>query len=147
MAKYLIDGATLTAIANKIREKAPEAWGDDPITPEYMPSGVECAYDDGWDAGYNAGKAASGSDLEALGALCEWHVIIDSDLYAAISVRNKHPSYYLHCRVSALDTMSGGGGSFDMVVPPNSSKSEWLLDVGYGAEIDVTNVRWKKSAT
>lgn len=140
MAKYVIDGATLTAIANKIREKAPEAWGDDPITPEYMPSGVECAYDDGWDAGYNAGKAASGAALEALGELCEVATMVDSAEELVVAVYNRHPTYYLHCTMIHTNI-----GTVNVVVSPNSMKTYAVASIY--KEFRVDNVRWKKSAT
>lgn len=46
---YLIKGETLTAIADKIRELAPENWGGSNITPEDM---YEAAIVDVWWAGY-----------------------------------------------------------------------------------------------
>lgn len=152
MAKYLIDSATLTAIANKIREMAPSAWGDEPITPEKMPSGVECAYDDGWDNGYTHGKSVGYADgysngqtygLEALGVLCEWQIVVTSEDFWNVIIANHHPSYYLHC-----DLHFPGESVANIVISPNGSHD---AESGRRVEQDelvyVDNVRWKASAT
>lgn len=52
MDDYLINGETLGNIADKIREKAPEAYEGNTVTPEEMPDAV----DEVWQAGYNEGS-------------------------------------------------------------------------------------------
>lgn len=52
MDDYLINGETLENIADKIREKAPEAYEGNTVTPEEMPDAV----DEVWQAGYNEGS-------------------------------------------------------------------------------------------
>ena len=44
MAKRVIDDSTLTAIANKIREKATDSLGNDTFTPTEMPERVDFVY-------------------------------------------------------------------------------------------------------
>lgn len=55
MVKYLIDGSTLTAIADAIRNNSPTSWAGQNITPEMMPSAIEDCYYDGYDEGYSDG--------------------------------------------------------------------------------------------
>lgn len=52
MDDYLINGETLENIADKIREKAPDAYEGNTVTPEEMPDAV----DEVWQAGYNEGS-------------------------------------------------------------------------------------------
>ena len=51
MDDYLINGETLSNIADKVREKAPETYEGNEVTPEEMPEAVE----EVWKAGYNEG--------------------------------------------------------------------------------------------
>ena len=80
--------------------------------------------------------------LEALGALCEWYTVIDSEDFYCVNILNKHPSYYLRCTVK----YSAEASSYDLVIYPNSS---YAWTTGAFAEqdesISVTNVRWTKS--
>ncbi len=55
MAKYLIDGSTLTEIADAIRNNSPTSWAGQNITPEMMPAAIEDCYYDGYDEGYSGG--------------------------------------------------------------------------------------------
>lgn len=54
MEDYLIEGELLTDIADKIREKAPDTYGENTIPPEEMPEAVE----EVWKAGYSMGGGA-----------------------------------------------------------------------------------------
>lgn len=156
MAKYVIDGATLTAIADRIRaeEASIGDWRNASMTPEEMPdaigdvryAGYQNGYSEGYQTGYVNGKAASGGDLEALGALCEWEIIVDSDSCLTIYVINYHPTYYLHCvYISSNPYLS----EQKIVVPPQSGQTAvFEQDQVYSGEGNqITNVRWKKSAT
>ena len=155
MAKYLIDGSTLTAIADAIRENSPNSWIGQSIRPEQMPQCIEDCYYDGYDDGYEDGKADGGVDLEALGALCDWQVATNSDSWPVITIVNYHPSYYLHCAIYD----DGGSQMYDpdtdiyfdgvsVVVPPNSSRSV-AFDQRFSNSVPlyVESVRWKASAT
>ena len=89
-------------------------------------------------------SAETAEDLEAIGDLCEWSVVITSEDFFSVSIRNYHPSYYLHCEISYDEEF----GSNPIVVPPNSVSS-WESGA-YAAQdsyVHVTNVRWKRSAT
>ena len=55
MAKRVIDDSTLTAIANKIREKATDILGNDIFTPTEMPEKVDVVYAAGQLAGLEDG--------------------------------------------------------------------------------------------
>lgn len=143
MAKYVIDGATLTAIADAIRRASPYDYKT--ITPEEMPQCIgqgvrDPAFDDGYERGYEKGKADGGVDLEALGELCEVVTVVDSaeDLYVAIY--NRHPTFYLHCSFIHPDI-----GSINVVVAPNWMESYTVSNVYKDFKVD--NVRWKASAT
>lgn len=133
MAKYVIDGATLTAIADAIRDYASELGT---MTPSAMVGAIDVVYE----KGYADGQADSGVDLEALGELCEVVTMVDSagELYVAIF--NRHPTYYLHCTVNHTNF-----GSMNVVVSPNGMKSYTVWDID--KEFYIDNVRWKASAT
>lgn len=170
MAKYLIDGATLTSIADAIRNGSQwdGAWQDVDITPEQMPSAIEdirydgycdgeetgyaAGYDKGYDDGYEEGKADGGVDLEALGELCEWMITTDSNSYPVITIRNMHPSYYLHGVIVTYDWRGGMNVKrTTFVVSPNASKSYTPLQsssLTFGdVQFNLEDVRWKASAT
>ncbi len=144
MSKYVIDGTTLTNIADAIRRASPYDYQT--ITPEEMPQCIEAgvrdpAFDDGYEYGYAKGQTEG---LEALGALGEWNVVITSEDYYSIAIRNFHPSYYLHCDIVYI----GGDGQSNFVVSPNSVRS-WESGGSweYDEYLSVKNVRWKASAT
>ena len=53
MSVYLIQEETLAAIADKIREKSPQIWGQiSEIDPQYFPVGIEDACTEGAVFGY-----------------------------------------------------------------------------------------------
>lgn len=55
---YLIKGETLTAIADAIREKAPNNYGGAPVTPEDMyEEAIYNVWQEGRDVGYSEGKS------------------------------------------------------------------------------------------
>ena len=71
MAKYVIDGATLTAIADAIRRASPRDLRE--MAPEEMPDHIEIGvgeamYDEGYSEGYEEGKAEGGEALAELPA-------------------------------------------------------------------------------
>ena len=90
-------------------------------------------------------------DLEALGALCDWDIMLDSNSRLVVSIENKHPSYYLKCTVTnrtagnfvdpednsilnntlEVTLEPGDIGTFALNAP------EWGLDSIY-----IDNVRW-----
>lgn len=161
MAKYVIDGATLTEIADAIRRFTRTEQGYDipqSITPERMPDHIETyvadsnydkGYADGYDTGYSAGQTEG---LEALGELCEWMVTTDSNSYPMITIRNMHPSYYLHGTLVTYDWRSGHTSKrTTFVVSPNASKSYTPLQsssLTFGdVQFNLEDVRWKASAT
>jgi hypothetical protein len=96
---------------------------------------------------YTYGELLSGEtaeDLEAIGDLCEWSVVITSEDFFSVSIRNYHPSYYLHCEIRYDEEIS----SNSIVVPPNSVRSwESGGNAVQDSYVRVTNVRWKRSAT
>lgn len=100
--------------------------------------------------GYNVGREEGVSQgLEALGALCDWSVMVDSYSYPIIDIGNLHPSYKLECTISVQ--LSGVDGwyelAYDIIVPPYDSIS-WSLTEEEGEGIgafqvaEVMNVRW-----
>ena len=149
MAKYVIDGATLMDIAEAIREN--EMWNGDWdgvfMTPEEMPSAIGAVRVAGYNEGYYAGQRQG---LEALGKLCDWFVVLDSEELIAVRVRNYHPSYYLHCDVAIDDYGENYGVVGTLVVPPNSIKTastDGYMFASADVTVSVKNVRWKASAT
>lgn len=92
----------------------------------------------------------SGTDLEALGALCDWQIMTDSNSLPLVSIRNYHPSYYLLCEL--WDSNHNPWWDYDddsdlvdgeVVIPPGTSKT-FYRDDSFGATqlIHVDNVRW-----
>lgn len=57
---YLIKGETLTAIADAIRENAPNSWEGYEMFPIEMPDMIADVRREGYDEGYEAGKAEGG---------------------------------------------------------------------------------------
>ena len=97
-------------------------------------------YSIGVAAGYRLGRTQG---FEALGALCEWQVMSGVESSGLmVGIRNKHPSYYLHCDVATPYS------TVQMVIPPYEyrtySEQETLETDDI---IKVTNMRWKSSAT
>lgn len=103
---------------------------------------VEVAYEMG------SGESSS-EDLEALGALCDWEVIINSGGPSLLAISNYHPSYYLHCRIDMFEGGTTQEQHSDIVVPPNSTVSiEVMLALTNGeSRVEVNDVRWKASET
>lgn len=106
----------------------------------------EDAFGRGWNVGWNEGTS---NGLEALGALCDWSVMVDSYSYPIIDICNLHPSYKLECTISVQ--LGGQDGwyelTYDIIVPPYDSIS-WSLTEEEGDGIgafqvaEVMNVRW-----
>ncbi len=92
----------------------------------------------------NKASGGTSEDLEALGALCDWQVVTDSESYPIVNIWNMHPSYYLHC------TIFFDGETFELVVPPDDVGSISLEEYGVAfsrvGEIDIQNVRWSANA-
>lgn len=66
MAKYVIDGATLTAIADAIRTKAPLNWGGSPVMPEEIPDAISDVYGEGYADGQADGGGGTPSTVTDL---------------------------------------------------------------------------------
>lgn len=81
MAKYLIDGSTLTAIADAIRNNSPISWAGQNITPEMMPSAIEDCYYDGRDEGYAEGSAKLWGSYSLIGYLEFANIVSTSATY------------------------------------------------------------------
>jgi hypothetical protein len=80
------------------------------------------------------------TELEALGALCDWELVSSSSL--ALVITNYHPTHYLICDVA--NSADNGVNDGTYVVSPNSSDSVIFDDVqdqGAGS-LYVTNIRW-----
>lgn len=98
-----------------------------------------------YDAGVRAGKAEGGgssTDLEALGALCDWSMVSNSESQPMMTIMNYHPSYYLICDIYA-ESVGGNGWSADVTVDPDSSTSITVpFAFNMDAFVEVNDVRW-----
>ena len=99
-----------------------------------------------YDAGFEAGLAEGGGsseDFEALGALCDWDITTNEQSIPIVTICNYHPSYFLHCHISAR----GGNLDDDYVVDPDDCRSI-LFDDAFSAiqPVYVRNVRWSANA-
>lgn len=83
------------------------------------------------------GSSNNSVDLEALGALCDWQVTIDSNSNATITIINYHPSYYLVCDIIFRGDMEW----CDFCVYPDDSSSYDFSRIG-SSDITIENVRW-----
>lgn len=107
MAKYLIDGATLTAIADAIRNGSQwdGAWQDVNITPEQMPSAIaDIRYDgycDGEESGYANGYNAGLRTLQGCFALKSW--VSDFGMHGTYTLPNGVFTEYNHLTTSGND--------------------------------------------
>lgn len=82
-----------------------------------------------------------GPDLEALGALMDWSIIMDSDSYPTITVMNYHPSYYLIYDI----VVDGEVITSAECCWPDDSSSYFIdedLDFSANETINITNIRW-----
>lgn len=108
-------------------------------------------------SGGSGGGGGSSEDLEALGALCEWSIMTNSESIPTIYVYNYHPTYYMHCCL-----MTGIGDcpyysteDDDIFVEDGAVVIEpgGYLELWYEAPfsaldgIEVIDVRWTKDGT
>lgn len=98
-----------------------------------------------YDLGYEVGASQSSGDLEALGALCDWNVVVDSNSSPVITIYNLHPSYTLLCEIEAIDG-AGDVYNYEISVAPDDSISWSLWEEegvsGSGMGTTVSSVRW-----
>ena len=108
-------------------------------------------------SGGSGGGGGSSEDLEALGALCEWSIMTNSESIPTIYIYNYHPTYYMHCclmtgigdipfySTEEEDIYPEGG---NLVIEPGE-----CLCVTYDNAfsvldgIEVLDVRWTKDGT
>ena len=95
------------------------------------------------DRSISAYQIGADAGLEALGALCDWQVMVDTSSNPAVTIVNYHPTYYLHCDL----IHTGDGETYSIVVGPNDSESYLFSDSIIDETVYVENVRWKASAT
>lgn len=101
-----------------------------------------------YDAGVKVGKAEGGgssTDLEALGALCDWSMVSNSESEPMVTIMNHHPSYYLICDIYA-ESVDGNDWGVGVTVDPNSNTSITVpFPFNMGANVEVYDVRWTQN--
>ena len=108
-------------------------------------------------SGGSGGGGGSSEDLEALGALCEWSIMTNSESIPTIYVYNYHPTYYMHC---CLMTGIGDCPYYStedddifvedgaVVIEPGGYLELWYESPFSALDgIEVLDVRWTKDGT
>jgi hypothetical protein len=134
MAEYLIQGETLTAIADAIREHSNTTLQ---LTPQGMADHIELVYDAGYDAGCKS----------VLAEFADWSISTTSSA-CTVTISNTHPSLYLHLGFDVEASIANKYYSDSVIVPPNSTYS-WdegeLTETMLSSEswnIDITEMRF-----
>jgi hypothetical protein len=123
MAKYLIDGATLTAIADMIRTYIVGEMGyeiPETLTPEQMPGYIIEVADSNWDSGYEGGRSPFANLPEPLVIQAKNTPYYDSNT----------DDYYFDPYYTEDDSLYGGncvGDYFDYETLTDSDKCQFTV--------------------
>ena len=104
-----------------------------------------------------SGGGGSSEDLEALGALCDWSIMTNSESIPTIYIYNYHPTYYMHCclmtgigdipfySTEEEDIYPEGG---NLVIEPGECLCVTYDNAFSSLDgIEVLDVRWTKDGT
>lgn len=147
MAEYLIQGETLSAIANAIREWAGDSVGDHTMTPAEMANSIEWVYEQGWETGY------SDAEISILRSCVDWNMTATSNS-CTINFINNSSTYYVYIDFEVIAQTSGMSYTDEIVIPP-AEEYCWDNDdtAGWGDlsseewELTVYEMRFSKDGT
>lgn len=150
--EYLIQGETLTAIANAIRANGYNSGINITMTPEEMPSLIETSvYDNGYDNGYVDGYRDGENSV--LSEYVDWSMMTTSNS-CSIYFHNNSPTYYVHIDFEVTAYNAGAFFTDQIVIPPNSAYSWNNIDsMGWDDlsseewELGVVGMRFSKDGT
>lgn len=144
MAEYLIQGETLTAIADAIRNRTGVSGS---MTPAKMVDNIQLVYskgrEEGHDRGYEEGYryGYEEAELDILSNCVDWNMTTTSSS-CSIYFSNVSSTYYVHMYIEVTAVVRGLCYDEEIVIPPEGdyvwdegdfgelSGEEWELFIG-----------------
>lgn len=121
MAEYLIQGETLTAIADAIRNLTGVSGS---MTPSEMVDNIQLVYSKGRDEGHDRGYEEAEQNI--LSSCVDWNMVTTSSS-CYIYFSNLSPTYYVYIYFEVTAQISGECYSDEIVIPP---EGDYVWDEG-----------------